>query len=112
MKKFIAACSALAAVFTFSGCSVFDDFRAKVSRTESSFYSVARGGRVDLSTPNGAIRVGRSNGNEVLVERITTCRAATFEEAADGVAQVVPEILTGMDFSRSRSPTLDHPAGS
>ncbi len=101
MKKLLGVLLVSPIVFD-GGCGVFhsEEFPAKASRKETSMFSIARGGVVELGTFNGAIRVRRFEGPGVRIERTTTCRARSDEEAAAGLDRIVPEVLTGADLLR------------
>ncbi len=78
-----------------SGC--FYQYRAKASRTDTIGYSLKNDGLVDLTTFNGRIEVRKYEKPGVWLERTTTCRSRTEEEALEGLDLIDPDVVTSED---------------
>jgi hypothetical protein len=67
-------------------------FSAKSVQSVTETYPLAAEGILEVSSFNGRIEVRPGDGPGVRLERTTTCRARTMEEAQAGLLLIVPEI--------------------
>ncbi len=85
----------VALVSLAAGCF---QFSAKSVQSISVTYPLAAEGALEVSSFNGRIEVRPGDGPGVRLERTTTCRARTMEEAVAGLLLVVPEVRSTEAF--------------